>query len=217
MALQTACNNTRSLSAVGASCRHTSDTRTSCCLFAATVRSEVAPLGSPRLGSACLGSAASQPQGTSSADRVRHSPFARNYAEARVRDQERHWDSFPPSIKNAVFWDVTPCGSRGNWSFGGIYRLHHQGDKNRRALLHHVSKVIPDQSKAVALACKPNLEDRVSVTGRSSYTPKHWVHFSTRDMMVGLRWRCSNTHIHVAEITKSEDFPCLGLWSRAVW
>jgi hypothetical protein len=31
----------------------------------------------------------------------------------------------------AVFWDVTPCGSGKNPSFGGTYRLHHQGDKNR--------------------------------------------------------------------------------------
>jgi hypothetical protein len=35
-------------------------------------------------------------------------------------------------MKNAVFWDVTPCCS-GNWRFGGMYRLHHQGDNNRRA------------------------------------------------------------------------------------
>jgi hypothetical protein len=33
--------------------------------------------------------------------------------------------------KNGVFWDVTPCGSCKNRIFGGIYRLLHQGDKNR--------------------------------------------------------------------------------------
>jgi hypothetical protein len=37
------------------------------------------------------------------------------------------------TVKNAVFWDVTPCGSCKNQCFGGTYRLHHQGDKNRRA------------------------------------------------------------------------------------
>jgi hypothetical protein len=36
-------------------------------------------------------------------------------------------------MKNAVFWNVTPCGSCKNRRFGGMYRLHHQGDKNWRA------------------------------------------------------------------------------------
>jgi hypothetical protein len=31
------------------------------------------------------------------------------------------------NIKNAVFWDVTLCGSCKNRRFGGTYRLHHQG------------------------------------------------------------------------------------------
>jgi hypothetical protein len=39
------------------------------------------------------------------------------------------------TMKNAVFWDVTPCGSCKNRHFGGIYRLHHQGDKNLRLLV----------------------------------------------------------------------------------
>jgi hypothetical protein len=34
-------------------------------------------------------------------------------------------------VKNAIFWDVTQCGSCKNRRFGGTYRLHHQGDKNR--------------------------------------------------------------------------------------
>jgi hypothetical protein len=33
------------------------------------------------------------------------------------------------SVKNAVFWDVTPCGSFNNQRFGGTYRLNHQHDK----------------------------------------------------------------------------------------
>jgi hypothetical protein len=36
-------------------------------------------------------------------------------------------------MKNAVFWDNTPCGSCKNRRFGGKYHLHHQGDKNRLA------------------------------------------------------------------------------------
>jgi hypothetical protein len=35
--------------------------------------------------------------------------------------------------RNAVFLDVTPCGSFLDWRFGGIYRLHHQGEYNQRA------------------------------------------------------------------------------------
>jgi hypothetical protein len=34
-------------------------------------------------------------------------------------------------VKNAVFWDVTLCGSCENRCFGGTYHLLHQGDKNR--------------------------------------------------------------------------------------
>jgi hypothetical protein len=37
------------------------------------------------------------------------------------------------AINNAVFWDVSLCGSCKNRRFGGTYRLHHQGDRNRRA------------------------------------------------------------------------------------
>jgi hypothetical protein len=31
------------------------------------------------------------------------------------------------TVKNAVYWDVTPCGSCKNQYFRGIYSLHHQG------------------------------------------------------------------------------------------
>jgi hypothetical protein len=37
------------------------------------------------------------------------------------------------ALKNAVFWDFTQCRSCNNRRLGGIYRLHHQGDKIRRA------------------------------------------------------------------------------------
>jgi hypothetical protein len=35
------------------------------------------------------------------------------------------------SLKNGVFWVVTPCGSCKNRRFGGTWRLLNQGDKNR--------------------------------------------------------------------------------------
>jgi hypothetical protein len=31
------------------------------------------------------------------------------------------------TMKNVVFWDVTPCGSSKSRRFGGTCRLHHQG------------------------------------------------------------------------------------------
>jgi hypothetical protein len=36
-------------------------------------------------------------------------------------------------MKNAVFWDVTPCDSYKNQRFGGTYRLHHHGEENQLA------------------------------------------------------------------------------------
>jgi hypothetical protein len=35
------------------------------------------------------------------------------------------------TMKNGVFWDVMPHGSCKNRRFGGTWRLHHEGDKNR--------------------------------------------------------------------------------------
>jgi hypothetical protein len=37
------------------------------------------------------------------------------------------------TMKNGVFWDVTPCGPHKTRRFGGTYRLCHESDKNRRA------------------------------------------------------------------------------------
>jgi hypothetical protein len=37
------------------------------------------------------------------------------------------------TIKNAIFWDITPYGSCKNQRFGGTYCHHHKGDKNLRA------------------------------------------------------------------------------------
>jgi hypothetical protein len=38
------------------------------------------------------------------------------------------------TIKNAVFCDVTPCGSCKKRGFGGMQSLHPQDDKNRRKI-----------------------------------------------------------------------------------
>jgi hypothetical protein len=37
------------------------------------------------------------------------------------------------AMKNADFWNMTPCNSCKNQRFGGTFRLHHHRDRNRRA------------------------------------------------------------------------------------
>jgi hypothetical protein len=37
------------------------------------------------------------------------------------------------TMRNAVFWDVMPCGSCKKRCFGGKYRFIHHGDKNQQA------------------------------------------------------------------------------------
>jgi hypothetical protein len=39
-------------------------------------------------------------------------------------------------MKNAVFWNVMPCGSCTSRRFGGTYHLHHQDKKNQRARIN---------------------------------------------------------------------------------
>jgi hypothetical protein len=41
------------------------------------------------------------------------------------------------TMKNAVLWDVTPCGSCKNRCFRGMSRLHHQLTSNQRTLLRN--------------------------------------------------------------------------------
>jgi hypothetical protein len=61
----------------------------------------------------------------------------------KVKKKERFWfmkkyDSVrfevyaAVTMKNAVFWDVTPCSYCKNRRFGGRFCLHHQDDKNQR-------------------------------------------------------------------------------------
>jgi hypothetical protein len=55
--------------------------------------------------------------------------------------------------KNAVFWDVTPCGSCKNQRYVGTYRLHHQGDKNRRVRSNIMTNYRPTHSAKKCLGC----------------------------------------------------------------
>jgi hypothetical protein len=54
-----------------------------------------------------------------------------NYASKTMFNATSHEQEV--AVKNAVFWDVTACGSCKKRLFRGTYHLHHQGDKNRRA------------------------------------------------------------------------------------
>jgi hypothetical protein len=36
------------------------------------------------------------------------------------------------TMKNAVFWDVTPYGSCKNRRFAGTYHFHHHGESNQQ-------------------------------------------------------------------------------------
>jgi hypothetical protein len=46
------------------------------------------------------------------------------------------------TMKNGVFWDVTPFGSCKNRRFGGTWRLLHHGDKNHLAFLRSVRRLL---------------------------------------------------------------------------
>jgi hypothetical protein len=54
-------------------------------------------------------------------------------------------------MKNAVFWDVMPRGSCKNRNGGGTYHLHHQGDKNRRAINIIIANAVPRSPILVTL------------------------------------------------------------------
>jgi hypothetical protein len=51
-----------------------------------------------------------------------------------IREADVTFELFTAAtMKNAMVWDVMPCGSCKNRRVGGSYRLNHQGDKNRPA------------------------------------------------------------------------------------
>jgi hypothetical protein len=58
------------------------------------------------------------------------------------------------TMKNAVFWDVTPLATCKNRRFGRMYRLHYQGEKNQGARNNVSSKYQPNtQRVSVASYC----------------------------------------------------------------
>jgi hypothetical protein len=67
--------------------------------------------------------------------------------------------------KNAVYWDVTPCGSCTNRRFGETYHLHHQSDKNWEAR-NNISNVVPSLLSLVTLMMKAIPSSETSVFTR---------------------------------------------------
>jgi hypothetical protein len=60
---------------------------------------------------------------------------------ARTRFIFESFEAFTgKTVKNAVFWEVTPCGTFKNRHFGGKHGLHHQGENNQRAWKNISSK-----------------------------------------------------------------------------
>jgi hypothetical protein len=62
----------------------------------------------------------------------------RRYISILLKEQRRpqyvRFEAFTAvTMKNAVFWYVTPCGFLKNRRLGGMYLLHHQGENIRRA------------------------------------------------------------------------------------
>jgi hypothetical protein len=76
-------------------------------------------------------------------------------------------------VKNAVFWDVTPCGCRKNRRFGGTYRLHHQGRRNQhgRNTVSSSGTVVPNSLILSTLTMEAILSSETLVLTRA--IPRH--------------------------------------------
>jgi hypothetical protein len=74
-------------------------------------------------------------------------------------------------VKNAVFWNITKCDSCNNRRFGETYRLHYQGDKNRRGRNNVSSNYQPKHPKDggnMFLRIRPFLHESQDVTSQKT-------------------------------------------------
>jgi hypothetical protein len=73
-------------------------------------------------------------------------------------------------MKNAIVWDVTPCGCCKNRRFGGTYRLYHQDGNNlhRVRLLLVNANVVPSSPIPVILMIKAVRSTETSVLTRAT-------------------------------------------------
>jgi hypothetical protein len=74
-------------------------------------------------------------------------------------------------MKNAAFWDVTPCGSCKNRCFGGTHLLHHQGDivflRSVRRLLV-IANIVPSSPILITLMMEELRSSETSVLTRGT-------------------------------------------------
>jgi hypothetical protein len=79
-------------------------------------------------------------------------------------------------MKNAVFWDVTPCGTFKKRRFGETHRLNHQSNMNRRARnvssnvlrLPVAANVIPSSSILVTMMMVAIQSSEISVLTKAT-------------------------------------------------
>jgi hypothetical protein len=73
-------------------------------------------------------------------------------------------------VKNAFFWDGTPCGFYKNRCFVGTYRLHHQDEKNQGARNNVSSNhhLVPSSMILATLMMEPIISSETSVLKRAT-------------------------------------------------
>jgi hypothetical protein len=79
-------------------------------------------------------------------------------------------------LKNALFWDVTQCGSCKYRRFGGTYCHHHKGEKNHLVFIRSVRRllvtaiVVPSSQILATLMMKaPNFSETLAPTRTTRY------------------------------------------------
>jgi hypothetical protein len=86
------------------------------------------------------------------------------------------------TVKNAVFWNVTPCSSFKNRRFGGSYRIH---QSELRSVLQSLlaANVVPSSLIVTALMMEAicSFETSIPTTATRCYIPEHGILHSEFD------------------------------------
>jgi hypothetical protein len=101
------------------------------------------------------------------------------------------------TMKNGVFWDVTPCGSCKNRRFGGTWRLVHQGDRFLRSVRRLLVAACVVPSSPILVTLGPSLFKcsvrawRTGVSVRCGFSCPVW-RFHSSDSFLPCRTLRSN-------------------------